>query len=755
LNNDLFTKWIWASDWTYADSEKPKIVLFRKVVKIKKDGQNCLVNISADSRYRLFVNGVSVCAGPCKGDANVWYYETVDLSEYLVDGENVITASVLRYPTDGGYNVSVWRTPLPFFYIDGPEPFTTDGTWKSYINNNIEVFGNPRQANFLYCYEKAKGDISLAGWMSAGYDDSHWASVKPYSIFQISRTVSPGDLSPRPIPLMFETERRFVSVKRIRQSVCGEGSWNELLCNDVPLIIPANVKEIVEIDAGELTTGYLQSTLINGTGAKITTLCSEAYVYAVNDTPQSTKGDRTDSENGILEGYEDFYTAAGYGRNGLPEKYETFWFRTFRFIRLEIETADEELTITRFGYRETGYPLDVKTHVTTSAPEFLQIWNISVRTLRRCMHETYEDCPFYEQLQYTMDTRSQILFTYNISADDRMARRTIDDFSRGQLPCGLLPDRHPSYDVNVIIGFNFYYVLMLHDHMMYFGDKALIKKYMATVDKMLAFFDRNLDERGLVSQVGGLLMRHKYWSYIDWVEGWDTGVPNAIKYGPLTMESLLYVYGLTYAAELAEYVGRSGVAEEYRTRAEAVKAAVLKHCIGKNGLLQDGPGVDEYSQHCQVFAVLTELLPTMESVKLMEAVLADETLAKCSVSFAFYMFRALEKAGMYERTKAQWEPWRKMLEYNLTTCCETIDNPRSDCHAWGSIILYELPAVILGVRPAKPGYAAITVNPNPSWLESVSGDVYTPKGIVSVSWKRDGERIKLKVTVPEGVEVLR
>ena len=104
------------------------------------------------------------------------------------------------------------------------------------------------------------------------------------------------------------------------------------------------------------------------------------------------------------------------------------------------------------------------------------------------MHETYEDCPFYEQLQYAMDARTQILYTYAVAADDRLAKRCMEDFRRSQRYDGLLNCAAPRYDTSVIPGFSIYYILMLYDHMMYFGDKELLEKHLPTVEGILNFF---------------------------------------------------------------------------------------------------------------------------------------------------------------------------------------------------------------------------------------------------------------------------
>ncbi len=113
--------------------------------------------------------------------------------------------------------------------------------------------------------------------------------------------------------------------------------------------------------------------------------------------------------------------------------YEPFLFRTFRFVRLTVEPGQEPLTHLDAAFLETGYPLQAISEIRSSEEWVQSVWQISQHTLQCCMHDTYEDCPFYEQLQYILDTRLQMLFTYRLSADTRMARRTLEDFQASRL----------------------------------------------------------------------------------------------------------------------------------------------------------------------------------------------------------------------------------------------------------------------------------------------------------------------------------
>jgi hypothetical protein len=295
---------------------------------------------------------------------------------------------------------------------------------------------------------------------------------------------------------------------------------------------------------------------------------------------------------------------------------------------------------------------------------------------------------------------------------------------------------------------------MLYDHMMYFGDRELLASHMPTVERILQFFHKHINDKGYLEQLGGLNGAGPNWSFIDWTRDWKetTGVPSAIKYGPNTMESLLYVYGLQHAACIAEFLGRPDQKQEYREEAKNVQAAIQKFCMGKRGVLSDGPGVELYSQHVQVFAALTDTIPQDAARENLKKTLHNpEEYTPCSVAMAFYLFRSLEKTGLYEETKDCWNLWDDMVKRGATTCIEDSVTERSDCHAWGALALYEIPAVVLGVRPNEPGFQSIRISPNTGYLEWAKGDVVTPKGMVHVEWNRSTGEFSYEV--PEGVAV--
>ena len=756
------SNWIWSPDWSEEDKKIPVQMYFRKKVELKERPDHAFIEISADTRYKLYVNGELTEIGPSKGDKNIWFKDRINLTEKFHPGENILAVQVLRYPENPMEgNHGMFRTATPGLYVKGSITekngnnisLNADSTWKCKIDKSVSFVREEERFAPLIIHEKAKGNREVFQWKTVKFDDSGWASARPYINVEIHQAVSPGNLQDRTIPYMYRKERNFQTVMTAEESMHSEEKWNSFLSGKDTICIPAETEEIVEISAGEEMTGYISLMMCDGKDAEITLTYAEAYVQDEYAGPDhvALKGDRLDQVNGHLEGYEDHYQAGGFGTEDVPEIYEPFWFRTFRFVKLYIRTKKSPLILQKLNYQETGYPLCVDTRVRTSDESLSDIWDISERTLRRCMHETYEDCPYYEQLQYIMDSRTQILYTYSVSADDRLARKCIDDLARAQRYDGLLNCSYPNCNPNIIPGFSIYYILMIYDHMMYFGDKELVEKYMPTVERILQFFREHLTEQGYVGKTGGLIMEEAFWSFIDWAEEWNptSGMPPAGLKGPVTMESLLYIYGLQHAAVLAEYLGRKDQAAQMTAQAEKVKNAVRVYCTGKNGLIQDGPGMEEYSQHCQVFACLTDTVTGDVARENLKKTIVEKGYAQCTVAMRFYLFRALEKTGLYAYTDQYWDAWRNMLKNHCTTCVESEAYARSECHAWGALALYELPGTILGVRPAAPGYEKIEISPVPGYLKYAEGTVKTPAGEVSVKWDCKDRNLNLEYQVPE------
>jgi hypothetical protein len=111
-------KWIWVPG--YDDTtEKGQFVTFRRTFEIREEPtEDVLLHVSADTRYRLYLNGESISFGPCKSYLSRWNYETVHIGHLLKTGANVFAAKVLRFSAAHDGCLSMVRSPLPGFIID-------------------------------------------------------------------------------------------------------------------------------------------------------------------------------------------------------------------------------------------------------------------------------------------------------------------------------------------------------------------------------------------------------------------------------------------------------------------------------------------------------------------------------------------------------------------------------------------------------------------------------------------------------------
>jgi hypothetical protein len=106
--------WHWIPGWIdQAHGEAGRMVVFRRQITLPSVPKQTVIRISADTRYKLLVNGHRVCVGPARGSDRLWFYDTVDLGPFLQVGLNTLDVLVVRYFLN---NTSAWsfgRTRSP------------------------------------------------------------------------------------------------------------------------------------------------------------------------------------------------------------------------------------------------------------------------------------------------------------------------------------------------------------------------------------------------------------------------------------------------------------------------------------------------------------------------------------------------------------------------------------------------------------------------------------------------------------------
>ena len=154
--------------------------------------------------------------------------------------------------------------------------------------------------------------------------------------------------------------------------------------------------------------------------------------------------------------------------------------------------------------------------------------------------------------------------------------------------------------------------------------------------------------------------------------------------------------------------------------------------------------------HAQSWAALDGLATGERARTILRHATEDKDVLRVSFSTSFEWFRALEAAGLYDLTKPDMARWAALPGEGSTTCPETPENSRSECHAWSALPLYELIRAMAGIRYAD---GAVTVSPKLSYLPDLRGQVVTPVGVVKFDYRYEGDGQVCALTVPEKMTI--
>jgi hypothetical protein len=734
----------------------------RRTINLAAKPARFVVHVSADNRYRLYVNGEQASSGPQRSDVMHWRYETVDLAPRLRAGANVIAAVVWSW---GAHHPVAQHSFRPGFLLQGDGPaesvVNTGFGWKL-LRDSAYAEIRVTSADVGGAYYAATQGESVDGarypwgWERADYSDASWLTLPDApananastngggaAVGQIHLHAVPGrggygdadgwQLEPRDIPPMEETPIRFAAVRQASGVAASEG----FIKGTGDLVVPPNTRASLVLDHGRTTNAYTVLETSGGAASTITLTYAEAAVDAAGQ-----KGNRNDVAGRTIRGLRDRFRPGG----GERRRFQTLYWRASRYVKLDVETGAEPLRIHDVSGIFTAYPFVQRGRFASNLPWLADMWAMNWNGARVGAFETYMDTPYYEQLQYIGDTRLQALISLYVAGDDRLVRQAISHFDESRIAEGITTSRYPSQLQQLIPPFSLIHVAMVHDYYMHRDDARFVRRQLGGVRDILEWYARHVDGTGLLGPM-------PYWNFVDWADRWRGGVPAGADDGHSATISLLYAYALDRAARLEGDLGVPGMATAYRARADSLRAAVRKRAWDPaRRLFRDSPDSAAYSQQTNVLAILTDAVPASERRALMERILSDTTLTPASYYFSFYLMEALQKAGLGDRYVEQLAPWRGMLALGLTSAPEKPEPTRSDTHAWSAHPDYGLLATVLGVRPASAGFRTVRIAPALGPLEHAEGRVPHPRGDVDVTLDREGASgIRAQVTLPAGV----
>jgi alpha-L-rhamnosidase len=737
------------------------VVLFRKTLDLPKKPEKLIVNVSADNKYVLYVNGQQVCFGPQLSDIRHWRYETIDLAPFLRAGRNLIVAEVVNFGPDRFFGMQSVRTAFLLNHIDAPanptQSLNTNTGWQSLRNRGIRHKGikwrvRPEEKEIIGGFYAANPTDSLTaslypwGWQT-GNDSGEWT---PATFCESASAYAGGFawlLEPRNTPLQTQRVERIAqlakvtAVRRVGNPVDGG------FLQGKPVTIPANSQVTLLLDNRVLTIGYPELHWSGGRESLI------KIGYAENlflpNTPR--KPNRNEIENRRFLGIKDIIVPDG----GKDRVFRPTWLRTFRFMQLEITTGAEPLVLQDLFNRYTSTPIQTTARFAADKPEYAGIFELCRRTVQLCTQDYFLSDAYYETMQYLGDSKVHNTTWLALTGNDLHVRNALEQFNHSRLWDGNLTSCYPLRATFVHPNYSVIWVDMLWDYLLWSGNKDFVRQFVPGIQHTLAMFDALIQPNGIAGPTN--------WAYfVDWYSDSKGGLAPGQDGSNSAVVTLQYVYALQNAARLFDALDEAEKAKAHRQRADQIKQQVYELCYDPKpkgltgGLMAERPAKDYFDQHTNIMAVLTDALPTSQQKAVIEKILQEPGIGQATYYFRYYLFEAIQKTGTEHLIGPALLPWKNLVVDGLSTTPERYESDehpsRSECHPWSTAPASAFFSVIAGIRPIEPGFRKLTISPALGELNHIEGTFPHPAGELTFDLTRkDSGGIRGTVMLPAGV----
>lgn len=763
--------------------ETNRYVYFRRTIEIPAPIRAAHVYASADGRYQLFVNGSFAGRGPARCSSSFQSVDIYDLTPLLRPGRNVIAALAHSYGRNTAwYELPGWDHGRTFgcggFFLQGDVitatgvaiPLDTAATWRCKVSEAWQRDVLSNSLGFMEIYDARRAPEN---WMNMDFDDTTWEKAE---VLRVPGRNFAGDVVPfatltlRAIPPMREflsASPRVVGIYEVitaSEPDLAEQIAKELFRPPEHCLVLSDAKEIqtedgygiaLVYDFGEIVAGYIHLEFDGPDGAMADVVYGE----------QLSSDGRVKIFGGIA-GF-DAVPAHRYTLREGRQTWERFEWNGLRYLQITFRNCHRPIRVMNVAIRTTEYPVEEIGEFECSDDLLNRVWQAGARTLRRCMHDGYIDCPSREQRQW-MDAYVAARINYVTYGDAKLAGQLLRQMAQSQRADGLTMMAAPG-DFSLagftnIPDFCLYWIMMIADYVLYTGDTAIVGELFPSVMKAIRWFERQLNDEDLLTNV-------PHWVFMDWAE--------LDKHGQVTALNAQFVAALRAAANFAQIGEFPGEAARYRTLADRVASAInILLWDGSRGIYSDARMYDRLSrrmsQQANAAAIAYGVAPRDRWSAIFNTILDEERLTLTRVSsredksvpfnedrdvvlaqpfFMHFVHRAMRQAGLYKPIVENIRRrWAAMLLTGDTTFWETwrIDVITSKCHAWSATPTFDLSTDVLGISPLEPGFRCIRVAPQLADLEWARGQYPTPQGPIGVEWTYSAERFELTVRLPSG-----
>ena len=676
-------KWIWLAESCinqYADFVDTFIA---------EQGRPVRLYISADSNYAVYINGKLLYAGQYPDYPDYKVYDVFDIVSYCKSGENRIAILCMYvgednstyYAAEAGLCYEIVSENKVLAYSGEHTRSRLDPCYRSGAMEKISP-----QLGYSYRYDSRRED----GWTEK-HADGFGRSV---CIEKNCRWVV------RPI----ERLRYVWEAPHILRS-CGGYSLPENKGTAAEKVKNSYLRHAAPCNEVKLPSENGFTLCSDATGCYILVDMLEecaGFAYLDFELPQ-------DAEVYIAFGehLHDLRVRAEIGGRNFAATYiahrgRNRWLGCMRRLGLrylQIHFSAPQVKIYDCRIVKTEYPVEA---LPAKAKDrwHRQIYECGVRTLRNCMHEHYEDCPWREQALYACDSRNQMLFGYETFSGGNLqyAQANLRLISKGLRSDGLLQLCFPSRMYITIPAFSLYYILAVIENYEFAKDRQFTEDMLQTVEKITACFSGRIDDTGLLPR----FTEPPYWNFYEWRDGLD-GEPimrdHEIPKRYDACLNLMYVIVIERLERLYRQLNRK-LPQEYIVQVEKMKRSIRNYFYDSQRhafvVSHDGKRADKmYAQLTQALALLAGVCEGIE--KEITESLFDESLIPVTLSCKPWVYEALLREG---QGYLKWivrdieNVYGKMVLNGDTTFYETEKGADdfglagSLCHAWSAVACY-------------------------------------------------------------------